>query len=251
MTHEWNLYFDTSSEYWEKVQKIYKENDDYPKIVVKNRNLHHKFPKSFSKKDGVEIDNDKDNLVSLALSDHFLVHYYLWKCSLKGYRHSMSLAFSFMRRKLIKYASDETIEQLAKDYDALRKEMSEVRKGKHLSEEHKRKISESMQGGNSTSWKKGHTTWNKGKKMSEETRRKNSEAHKDKHPSEETRRKKSELMKGRPSPLKGNHLSEETRKKMSEVRKGTHWFNNGKINIRCFECPEGFTQGKLHSGKEK
>ena len=39
--------------------------------------------------------------------------------------------------------------------------------------------------------------------------------------------------------------------KISEAMKGnTHtkgmkWFNNGKINKVCFECPEGFVPGKL------
>ena len=86
-----------------------------------------------------------------------------------------------------------------------RKKMSDVKKGKPLSKEHKRKISEA----------------NKGKTLSEETRNKLSEANKgEKHPnygktfSEETRRKLSESHK---------NMSEETRKKMSEARKGkTH-----------------------------
>lgn len=118
MTHNWEEYFDISSEYWKKVEKIYEESESFPKIVVKERNLHHKFPRSFSKKDGVAVDNDEDNLVSLSLSDHFLVHYYLWKCCIKkGYKQSMALAFNFMRKKMIIYASDETIEQLARDYE--------------------------------------------------------------------------------------------------------------------------------------
>lgn len=155
MEHKWENYFDISSEYWIKVQKIYEENDHFPKIVVKNRNLHHKFPKSFSKRNGTEIDNDKDNLVSLSLSDHFLVHYYLWKCSKKGYRQLMAVAFSFMRKKAVKYASDETIEQLAKDYEAVMKDVVEAKRGennpmygKHHTEETRKKISEARKGKN-------------------------------------------------------------------------------------------------------
>ena len=122
MTHNWEEYFDTSSEYWQKVEKIYQESEHFPKIVAKSRNLHHKFPRSFSKKDGTDIDNDNDNLVSLSLSDHFLVHYYLWKCCIKKrYKQSMALAFSLMRKKMVIYASDETIEQLAKDYENAKK----------------------------------------------------------------------------------------------------------------------------------
>ena len=169
MNHKWENYFDTESEYWKKkIQKIYEENESFPKVVVKNRNLHHKFPRSFSKKDGVDIDNDEDNLVSLSLADHFRVHYYLWKCSKKGYRGMMAKAFVFMRKKLVAYASDETIEQLAKDYEASMKDAYEVK-----------------------------SKANKGKKRSEETRKKMSEAKK--------------------------NMSDETKKKIAKARKGRHW----------------------------
>ena len=166
MIHNWENYFDISSEYWKKVEKIYEENESFPKKVVKERNLHHKFPRSFSKKDGVDVDNDEDNLVSLSLADHFRVHYYLWKCSKKGYRGMMAIAFNFMRKKMVKYATDETIEKLAKDYETAMKEAA----------------------------------------------------------------------RNRP---------EETRKKLSAVSKGKHWYNNGEINIRAKECPDGFIPGRI------
>ena len=146
MKHNWENYFDISSEYWKKVEKIYEDSESFPKKVVKERNLHHKFPRSFSKKDGAEIDNDDDNLVSLSLADHFRVHYYLWKCSKKGYRGMMARAFTLMRKKMVVYATDETIEQIAKDYEEAMREAakasSESKKGRRHSEEAKRKISE-------------------------------------------------------------------------------------------------------------
>ena len=37
MNHKWEIYFDTESEYWKKIQKIYEENDNYPKVVVKKK----------------------------------------------------------------------------------------------------------------------------------------------------------------------------------------------------------------------
>ena len=108
-----------------------------------------------------------------------------------------------------------------------------------------------------------HSSFNKGKKRSDETKKKISEAQKGKKRSDETRRK----MKGNKNALgckrseetrrkiseakKGKHLSEETRKKMGEAKKGNtytkgmHWFNNSKINIRAYECPEGFVPGVL------
>lgn len=167
MNHKWENYFDTESEFWKKIQKIYEENESFPKKVVKDRNLHHKFPRSFSKKDGTEIDNDEDNLVSLSLANHFRVHFYLCKCAKKGYRGMMAKAFVFMRKKIVVYATDETIEQLAKDYEASMKDAYEVKskanKGKKRSEEARKKMSEAK------------------KNMSDETRNKIAESKKCKH----------------------------------------------------------------------
>lgn len=50
--------------------------------------------------------------------------------------------------------------------------------------------------------------------------------------------------------------SEETKKKIAEAMKkqrfgknnpvyGRHWYNNGKENKYCYECPSGFTPGRL------
>lgn len=47
------------------------------------------------------------------------------------------------------------------------------------------------------------------------------------------------------------HFNEETRRRMSEAAKGniktkgTHWYNNGKINIMSKECPDGFVPGRI------
>lgn len=73
------------------------------------------------------------------------------------------------------------------------------RKGKHLSEETKKKLSESHKG-KGHPWSKGKPSHNKGKPMSEEQKRKISEANKGKpgHPkSEETKKKISETLRKR------------------------------------------------------
>ena len=51
---------------------------------------------------------------------------------------------------------------------------------------------------------------------------------------------------------KGKKLSDEAKKKMScshkgknDWSKGRHWFNNGIENVVDFECPIGFTEGKI------
>ena len=44
---------------------------------------------------------------------------------------------------------------------------------------------------------------------------------------------------------KGNTWSEEQKQKFINSRKGERWFNNGVINVRRKECPDGFTPGRL------
>ena len=84
MTHDFSTVFDTDNPLWQRVLEIYEANEKYDKKIVSGRNLHHKFPRSFSKKLGEPIDNDRDNLISLSLADHFLVHYYYYKLAKKG-----------------------------------------------------------------------------------------------------------------------------------------------------------------------
>lgn len=49
--------------------------------------------------------------------------------------------------------------------------------------------------------------------------------------------------------LKGRKLSKERRKQISESQKGMHWYNNGVISTRAFDCPEGFVEGRLYGNK--
>ena len=121
-------------------------------------------------------------------------------------------------------------------------------KGRCLSEEHKKKLSEAKKGKYA-----GEKNPMYGKKHSEEVRNKISRAHKGKKMSAETRKRMSESRKGhlvseetrkKLSEAKQN-ISAETRRKIGETKKGMRWFNNGKINIRAKECHDGFTPGQL------
>ena len=97
-------------------------------------------------------------------------------------------------------------------------------KGKHLSEETKKKISEANKNRHlSEESRKKMFESNKGKHFSEETKQKMSNAQKGKPKSEETRKKLSEshkgLQAGEKNPMFRKHHSEESKKNMSESHK--------------------------------
>ena len=231
MTHDFSIVFETDNPYWQRVLDIFKKNESYPKKIVSNRNLHHKFPKSFSKILGEPIDNDKDNLISLTPAEHFLVHYYYYKLAKKGYRVSMALAFRLMARKGLKYLTPETAESMAKDYEEAKAIANQAQsnrmkgndffKGHTLNEESRKLISNNhadVSGSNNPNW---------GKPRSKETREKISAAN------------------------KGKKASKETIDKLKEMRQGLKWYNDGKNNVFTTECPEGFVPGRIGGWKWK
>lgn len=118
---------------------------------------------------------------------------------------------------ILKYASEEKKDKWKKKISkAAKKYIGENNGfyGKHHSEESRKKMAESR----------------KGRKLSDEWKRKIGEAGKGKHfgpMSEEQKKKLSEIAK------------------LSEARKGRHWYNNGIKNTLSKTCPEGFVPGKL------
>ena len=123
-------------------------------------------------------------------------------------------------------------------------------KGKHLSEETRKKIGSAQKG---NKYALGH-------KHSEEAKNKIAEAMKGeknpfygKHHSEDARKKMREARKGKhlgkDNPFYGKHHSEESKKRTGAINKvkmkGMRFFNNGKINIRAKECPDGFIPGRI------
>ena len=73
------------------------------------------------------------------------------------------------------------------------------------------------------------------------------------HHTEETKKKLSEANKGKQlgkdNPFYGKTHSEESKKRIGAINKvkmkGMRFFNNGKINIRAKECPDGFIPGRI------
>jgi len=109
------------------------------------------------------------------------------------------------------------------------------KKGHFVSEETRRKMSESHKG--KIPWnkgKKGIIPWNKGKHLSEEYRKKISEA-----------------LKGRSSWNKGKHFSEEDKKKMSEAKKKNpvrYWLGKKRPNLHSeeFKIKMRLQKGEKH-----
>lgn len=202
MKHDYSLVFDTDNEYWQRVLDIFAKNEKYPKKVVSNRNLHHKFPRSFSKMLGEPVDNEPDNLISLSLADHFLVHYYYYLLAKKGFRQRMATAFTFMAKKGLKFMTPETAEQMAEDY------AEAVVIANQFNSERQKGISH-----------EGHP-------HTDEAKLKMSIAIKERFKDPEYRRKNSEIKKGKPHPHKwGEHTEEQLiklKEQLREIQKSQH-----------------------------
>lgn len=121
-----------------------------------------------------------------------------------------------------KHLSEETRRKLSEAF----KGDNNPNYGKHLSTEHKQKLSEALKGDNSPNY---------GKHLSAETRKKLSEAHKGKKPSSECIRKSIEANKGRPAQNRKKVLCIETNKvydSMEEASKQTK-AHRSKISDVC------------------
>ena len=113
-----------------------------------------------------------------------------------------------------------------------RQKLSEARRSVPKSEEHKVAIGNANRGKHRSEEQKQHCR---------EAQRKYFETHegtfKGKHHSEESKIKISEAKKGKPSWNKGLKLGSN----------GTHWYNNGEVNVKAKECPDGFVKGRLNA----
>lgn len=234
---------------------------------------HHIIPKSCYKINGLTVDNSNDNLVYLTHYDHLLAHYLLYKCSKYPFKQQCALAC-----KLIFGANKMSISEIpfldAVEYNAMIEDSikynTEKVMGHTMSEESRRKLSkitrERMLGSvKSEETKMKISNSNKGKAKSAAARENMSKNHAD--------------VKGNKNPASGRHWfnnginrlylkdsdvipdgytrgnlpksAEETRKRKESLRgkntwaKGSHWFNNGVIEIMAKECPDGFKKGRL------
>ena len=219
--------------------------------------------------------NETSNLVKLTAREHYIAHLLLAKIynTYGMYAAVIYMQTGRFKNRKFKFNShlyQKIREEFANKMSQKMKGKTSWIKGKHLSEEAKRKVSEANKG--NKYWlgkhhsvesrkkmsiaKKGNKIW-LGKHHTEETKRKIAEANKGryigrtptwlvgKQLSEEHKQKIAIALKGKPSWNKGKKMSEESRNKMSEYRKGLGWFNNGIINIKAKSCPEGFVKGMI------
>ena len=172
--------------------------------------------------------NETTNLVKLTAREHYIAHLLLAKIY---NTYGMYAAVIYMQTGRFKNRKFKFNSRL---YQKIREEFAN-------------KMSQKM---------KGKTSWNKGKKMSNDFKQKVSVAKKGnkywvgKHHSEETKLKISEAHKGRyigrtPTWLVGKPLSEAHKQKDREAILGLKYWNNGIKNVRARECPEGFVKGMI------
>lgn len=180
-------------------------------IIDAYKETHHIVPRSIGGND------TKENLVSLTAREHFLCHYLLTKMTSGPSYYKMCFAFNALRRS----SSNQERTLTGRQYEIIRRIVSKARseflkgntynlgkKRAPLSDETKRKISEAK----------------KGKTMSEEQRLKISNTTKGRSKSEETKQR---MRKPKPEGFGekiraarlGSTLSAETKLKISESRK--------------------------------
>lgn len=175
---------------------------------------HHILPKSMGGSD------DITNLVDLSPREHYMAHLILSKIVVEQFRTQMVRAIVLMSGKDPRNCSSKLYEKLRLEYrQRISGENSPnfgkvgPNKGRKLSEETKRKMSES---------RKGRPGVNKGKKFSEETRRKMSEARKGKPTWVKGKKFSAEHKANISSGLTGKTIPEEVRQKMSDSHKEFH-----------------------------
>lgn len=135
--------------------------------------VHHIVPKCWFKLNNLEIDNSKDNLVLLSYEDHIKVHKLTILCSKDD---NMKSKMGYAVHRLTKgdiHGIHHTIET--------KKLLSNINKGKKLTNETKAKISSAVSGKNNpmygkVSAMKGKVSVMKGKHFNAEHNRKVSEA---------------------------------------------------------------------------
>ena len=202
---------------FEKFCKDYENIENYDKAKADNFNgwnCHHRkgvdIPKEELKALGMYYNRPAEELIFIKLSEHSSLHN---KGKPKTEEHKNKISET-LKGKL---AGENNPMYGKRHSEATREKISKAEKGKYVSEETRRKLSEAGKGNKNML----------GKKHSEETKKKIGEKSKGRYPSAETRKKLSAAKKGNTN------------------TKGKHWYNNGEVSKMAYECPDGFVAGML------
>lgn len=210
--------------------------------------LHHIIPKSLGG------SNSSKNLVNLTAREHFVCHWLLTKCVIYNVE---KMKYALWLMATTENSLQQRYKITPKKYEIIKKSLAETfsnqHTGKKLSEETKRKISETRKkkfdSGELTikvydATREKHSKSRTGSKRSQETKDKISKAHANKVISEEQKAYLSSLYKGKPrndpefkrkisdsmkaqyaagtrlptAGMKGKHMSEEAKEKIRQAR---------------------------------
>ena len=209
------------NEYLDKYIQLIESNKKTKEEKLRTQK-HHIIPRCYYKHNNLKVNNSDENLVNLFYKDHALAHYYLALCSKNKYfkyanEYALCHLISYKGFPINDKVFIKSLDKYQIIYESYKLFDSQNQIGKRLSDETKRKISES----------------NKGKKLSEKTKQKMSAANLGKKLSDETK------IKLRDANL-GKKLSDETKLKISKnggKNKGKIYVNNGKIT-KCISVDD-------------
>lgn len=257
MEHNYSQVFNTDYPEWQEILDIFKKNEHIDKKKTPGRVLHHKFPRAFSKLLNEEIDNTPNNLVSLSIDEHFIVHYYYYKLAKGIFKSRMALALAYMMEssfnELSKISPEIAIDlskKYAQNQQSIHKLIGQIHIGSKRTPEALQNMRKAQQ--------KRHKE-QPSKPLSPEARLKISKALKGKPKSSEMKQKLSKTRKGivfseehrkHLSDARQNRiLTKEQRYKLGSARRGKHFIFSEEHKKHISEAKKGFKFSK--EAKEK
>lgn len=119
--------FDIDSPYFNLMEKILNNSKARGLQKEIGYELHHGIPRSFFKKKKMKVV-DEDNLYKLTYQEHFLVHFYAYKCATKFLKSAMSLTLLQMKRVCNKNTNDIDTIKLSYIFNSIKLELYKVKK---------------------------------------------------------------------------------------------------------------------------
>lgn len=128
-----NIYVDNN--YFNLYVKLLEDNlNTLPKKGLTQK--HHILPRHYFKHKNIKIDNSRDNLVNLSISDHIRAHYYLYNCSINN-DDKLSNLYCLRRMLDGRYANLKNISDINDDEcEKLYKELCEYNSKMHKNKTH-------------------------------------------------------------------------------------------------------------------